>query len=199
MEELGWGFAAVKVFGLAIGVVAGGYMIWIACHKWKLDAVFWAGGAGLSSLGVVLIGLSMWKSVEVNLQVEEGLTLKLEAALKELKRQGDALEENNRVTSLLNALMQTGREEVGQGLVVYEASTEQKREAAEKVRSELRSELWRYCTMQSSRPACGIAGTVQKSRDEGTRRHLQDVLEERLKSQPKDSLDDASERLVIED
>lgn len=136
MDELGWGFAAVKIFGLAIGVVAGGYMIWIACHKWKLDAIFWAGGAGLSSLGVVLIGLSMWKSVEVTLQVEEGLTLKLQAALEQL-------EANNRATSLLISLVQNENQRnlPGHGLRIDPVSEKE----ASQIRANLLAKLGEFC------------------------------------------------------
>lgn len=79
MEHSVWPTAA-QVFAVMAGVVFGSAAISSACWVWLQKQVFAYGGSALCGAGVVLLGLSIWHSVDFGV-TGNGLTLKLQADL----------------------------------------------------------------------------------------------------------------------
>jgi hypothetical protein len=79
MEQSFWPTAA-QVFAVMAGVVFGSAAISSACWVWLRKQIFAYGGSARCGAGVVLLGLSIWHSVEFGV-TGSGLTLKLNAEL----------------------------------------------------------------------------------------------------------------------
>src|SRR6266571_945542 len=70
------------VLGVVAGVVFGSAAISSACWVWLRKQIFAYGGSALCGAGVVLLGLSIWHSVEFGV-TGTGLSLKLQAELEQ--------------------------------------------------------------------------------------------------------------------
>jgi hypothetical protein len=75
------------VLAVLAGVLFGSAAISTACWVWLQKQIFAFGGSALCGAGVVLLGLSIWHSVEVGVS-GGGLSLKLQA---EFERQSEAI------------------------------------------------------------------------------------------------------------
>jgi hypothetical protein len=79
MEQAFWPTAA-QVLAVVAGVVFGSAAISTACWVWLKKQIFAYGGSALCGAGVVLLGLSIWHSVDFGV-TSNGMTLKLQAEL----------------------------------------------------------------------------------------------------------------------
>jgi hypothetical protein len=79
MEQT-FGPTAAQVLAVVAGVVFGSAAISTACWVWLKKQIFAYGGSALCGAGVVLLGLSIWHSVDFGV-TSNGLTLKLQAEL----------------------------------------------------------------------------------------------------------------------
>jgi hypothetical protein len=79
MEQT-FGPTAAQVLAVVAGVVFGSAAISTACWVWLRKQIFAYGGSALCGAGVVLLGLSIWHSVDFGV-TSNGLTLKLQAEL----------------------------------------------------------------------------------------------------------------------
>src|SRR4051794_8273125 len=72
--------AATRVIAVLAGVVFGSAAISSACWVWVQRQIFAYGGSALCGSGVILLGLSIWHSVELGIS-GTGMTLKMQAEL----------------------------------------------------------------------------------------------------------------------
>jgi hypothetical protein len=72
--------AATRVIAVLAGVVFGSAAISSACWVWVRRQIFAYGGSALCGSGVILLGLSIWHSVEFGIS-GTGMTLKMQADL----------------------------------------------------------------------------------------------------------------------
>ena len=96
--------STARVLAVLAGVVFGSVSISSACWVWVRQQIFGYGGSSLCGAGVILLGLSIWHSVDFGVG-GTGLTLKLQAALERLQNideRTSALAENS--TSNTNEL-----------------------------------------------------------------------------------------------
>jgi len=77
---LGTWTAATRAIAVLAGVVFGSAAISSACWVWVRRQIFAYGGSALCGSGVILLGLSIWHSVEFGIS-GTGMTLKMQAEL----------------------------------------------------------------------------------------------------------------------
>ena len=74
-----------RIFAIFAGVIFGSAAISSACWVWLRKQIFAYGGSALCGSGVILLGLSIWHSVEFGIS-GTSLTLKMQAELEQRLR-----------------------------------------------------------------------------------------------------------------
>jgi len=68
-----------------IAVAIGAIMIAVACFVYVTHGEFGLGGAALTLLGVVLVGSAIWKSIDISIGKEGGISAKLVRRIEEVE------------------------------------------------------------------------------------------------------------------
>jgi hypothetical protein len=107
MDSQAWELAA-KIVAILAGVVIGSAAIGVACAVWARKQIFAYGGSALCMAGVVLLGLSIWPSIElaitatgVHLRAAQGIAGAFRAA-------GEAITVNDKSISVPKGPIQIG-------------------------------------------------------------------------------------------
>jgi hypothetical protein len=92
MDLTNW-TSATRVVAVLAGVLFGSIAISSACWVWIRRQIFAYGGSALCGSGVILLGLSIWHSVEFGV-TGTGISLKMQ---EELEKQLDIINQKKRM------------------------------------------------------------------------------------------------------
>jgi hypothetical protein len=81
-----------RIAAIAAGIVFGGWALSSVIWVWTKRQIYAYGGSALSVVGVILMGLSIYKTVDVH-AAADGIGIKLSEVEKLLKEQGQAQQE----------------------------------------------------------------------------------------------------------
>ncbi len=146
-----------------VGLVLGTFAIVAACGVWVRKQLFGAGGTVLSLVGLILVGLSVWKSVEIS--VTEGtVSVRLERLEQDLAEvTGANLAMAQELEKVANALTTTKQQFVQLTHVLENRGT-----LAPEVSRELRTPVDRLPTLDRARLNSAIE-ILRRRRPDGVR------------------------------
>ena len=91
----------IQLAALAVGLGLGTLAVAATCYVWFRHQTYGVGGAGMSVLGLALLGLSLWQSLEISMS-DKGVAFKAALATEQLtKRAGDYTEQGVASTEAL--------------------------------------------------------------------------------------------------
>jgi hypothetical protein len=80
---------AARIVAIGAGIIFGGWALSSVIWVWTKKQIYAYGGSGLSLVGIVLMGLSIYKTVDVH-AAPDGIGIKLAEVEKLIKEQGEA-------------------------------------------------------------------------------------------------------------
>lgn len=97
---------------LILGLLLGSIMLCTVLYVYIKRQIFGMGGSVLTTFGVLLLGLSLWKSVEVSVTSDGGIQAKFEALEKVVKKENEQTSERlNTLTEKTSTISQNSQKE----------------------------------------------------------------------------------------
>jgi hypothetical protein len=106
-ERLAEGIMDAQTLAIVAGILFGGIAIVVACFVWLRKQVFGFGGAALCIAGLLLLSLSIWRSVEVGVSAT-GITLRAQGIAGDVKPVGNGVTVNDQTVSVPKGPIQIG-------------------------------------------------------------------------------------------
>jgi hypothetical protein len=129
------------IVAIFAGVLFGSAAISSACWVWIKRQLFAYGGSALCFSGVILIGLSIWQSVEFGI-TEKGMTFKAQALLEQANQSAT---QANTAAEDAHAAATAGNQQKAAAAAAASAKAAQDTAAAvQRVTRELNPAAWRF-------------------------------------------------------